>query len=321
MNNRKYEKEYQIYRLNWMLEHGFSINDLIGEMQAHLENRDENIDIVNIKQLFAEWEQDSGFSGQIWACYDEFVDNELNEGESQKADFEFLEYKGVVFDDFNLEDGNLQNGWACICKECAEKHGFQSEVSDGCPSESPCSVWGCQNEADHYIDFEGTGEIKRQSEILKQERFFVRDGYIEEIRYNPYCASGGQFVHIHILHDVVDRAATESIEGDALFDFIERASQQFLSDVGSNTYDDSLRKFNQKPFLVRCQVDTHTEGESAMDDFRTGEKVRTPRGTFTFVNMAPEQMELIGYGFHHFSDDRKYAIMGNGTDAFAVLNV
>lgn len=37
------------------------------------------------------------------------------------------------------------------------------------------------------------------------------------------------------------------------------------------------------------------------------------------TNMTREQMEVVGYGVHHQSDDGKYLIMGNGTRAFAVL--
>ena len=54
------------------------------------------------------------------------------------------------------------------------------------------------------------------------------------------------------------------------------------------------------------------------DNFITGEKVQTPRGTFSLTSMSREQMEAAGYGFHHNSDDGKYLIMGNGTRAFAV---
>lgn len=54
------------------------------------------------------------------------------------------------------------------------------------------------------------------------------------------------------------------------------------------------------------------------DRFETGERVQTPRGSFQMTAMSREQMEAAGYGVHHFSDDRKYLIMGNGTRAFAV---
>lgn len=54
------------------------------------------------------------------------------------------------------------------------------------------------------------------------------------------------------------------------------------------------------------------------DDRTTGEQISTPRGSFHVTAMSREQMEAVGYGVHHRSEDGKYLIMGNGTRAFAV---
>ena len=54
------------------------------------------------------------------------------------------------------------------------------------------------------------------------------------------------------------------------------------------------------------------------DELTTGEKITMPRGTFHITDMSREQMEDAGYGFHHQSDDSKYLIMRNGTQAFAI---
>ena len=58
--------------------------------------------------------------------------------------------------------------------------------------------------------------------------------------------------------------------------------------------------------------------EPSPDDRETGETVRTPRGTFHVTDMSQEQMEAVGYGFHHESEDGKYLIMANGSRAFAI---
>ena len=50
----------------------------------------------------------------------------------------------------------------------------------------------------------------------------------------------------------------------------------------------------------------------------TGESIQTPRGSFLVTDMSREQLEAAGYGFRHQSEDGKYLIMGNGTDAFAI---
>ena len=54
------------------------------------------------------------------------------------------------------------------------------------------------------------------------------------------------------------------------------------------------------------------------DTRTTGEQIRTPRGSFYVTDMTAEQMKEAGYGLHHTSEDGKYLIMGNGTQAFAV---
>lgn len=56
------------------------------------------------------------------------------------------------------------------------------------------------------------------------------------------------------------------------------------------------------------------------DNLLTGETVHTPRGDFRLTSMTRQEIEAAGYGFHHQSDDGKYFIMGNGTQAFAIQN-
>ena len=56
------------------------------------------------------------------------------------------------------------------------------------------------------------------------------------------------------------------------------------------------------------------------DNFLTGEKIETPRGSFSLTDMTKEQMATAGYGYHHSSNDGAYHIMGNGTRAFAIIS-
>ena len=71
--------------------------------------------------------------------------------------------------------------------------------------------------------------------------------------------------------------------------------------------------FTEVPEFLR-----ERQPELTPDDLETGERIRTPRGSFYVTAMSREQMEAAGYGIHHISDDGKYLIMGNGTRAFAV---
>ena len=73
---------------------------------------------------------------------------------------------------------------------------------------------------------------------------------------------------------------------------------------------------------VRAYLE-HGQDEPAVspilpDDYETGSQVQTPRGNFAVVSLSMEQMQQAGYGLHHHTEDEKYAIMGNGSRAFAI---
>ena len=72
----------------------------------------------------------------------------------------------------------------------------------------------------------------------------------------------------------------------------------------------------EKPIDV--QRSAQQQESAAPDAHLTGERVSTPRGSFHVTDMTREQMETAGYGYHHSTDDGKYLIMGNGTQAFAI---
>lgn len=71
--------------------------------------------------------------------------------------------------------------------------------------------------------------------------------------------------------------------------------------------------YRQVPEFLREQ-----QKEFTPDEFLTGEKITTPRGSFRLTSMSIEQMKEAGYGVHHNSEDGNYHVMGNGTRAFAV---
>ena len=60
------------------------------------------------------------------------------------------------------------------------------------------------------------------------------------------------------------------------------------------------------------------EKQLTPDEGMTGEQIQTPRGRFYLTDRSREQMEAVGYGFHHQSEDGRYLIMANGTRAFAI---
>ena len=66
----------------------------------------------------------------------------------------FVAHNGVniVFNDWNDEVEEYGTYWVGICTECFNKFKniFDNRVSDG---SGCCSVNGCENEADYYVDF------------------------------------------------------------------------------------------------------------------------------------------------------------------------
>lgn len=60
---------YEKFQLDWMKSHGYSILDLIQELDDYRE--DETTSIV---ELFNNWERDRGFDGSIWPCLEEADD-------------------------------------------------------------------------------------------------------------------------------------------------------------------------------------------------------------------------------------------------------
>lgn len=72
---------------------------------------------------------------------------------------------------------------------------------------------------------------------------------------------------------------------------------------------------------IRAKLEQVQEVKAIVpDDVLTGERIETPRGSFSLTDMTKEQAQAAGYGYHHSSDDDRYHIVGNGTRAFAIVN-
>ena len=71
MDNK--QKLYEEYRLRWMLDHGHTLTEMIDELQMLREEGDPE---QSLQSLFRDWEFGYGFGSEIWACFDEFLENE-----------------------------------------------------------------------------------------------------------------------------------------------------------------------------------------------------------------------------------------------------
>lgn len=63
---------YEKYQLDWMIAHGHSITELMKELELMRQEDPER----GLLSLFEDWEYGYGFGGEVWACYDEFLETE-----------------------------------------------------------------------------------------------------------------------------------------------------------------------------------------------------------------------------------------------------
>ena len=74
---------YEKYKLQWMLDHGYTLQDLIQSLTEYQQADPEDIERAStpITELFEEWQQDIGFRSEIWVCEQEWLDYEGNDDE------------------------------------------------------------------------------------------------------------------------------------------------------------------------------------------------------------------------------------------------
>lgn len=72
---------YEKYKTEWMLEHGITMNEFIRVLDNYrIEQEQEGAEFNSIEDVVESFEADSnGFGGEIWACYDEWEQNEFFE--------------------------------------------------------------------------------------------------------------------------------------------------------------------------------------------------------------------------------------------------
>lgn len=121
---------YERYQLEWMLSHGYSLRDLIKSLAELQRDNDD----VPVDKLFDEWERDSGFSSEIWACKPEWEETEAK-GKAARID----EYPaGLKF--FPTANSLIAMDYesGIICRpdgsdvNCAAGHGVSGICCDDC---------------------------------------------------------------------------------------------------------------------------------------------------------------------------------------------
>lgn len=76
---KKKRKAYNRFRNEWMRAHGYTVMDLINSISSFARKTqalDSNAQGILTPELLREWENDCGFDGTVWPCYDEWLIDE-----------------------------------------------------------------------------------------------------------------------------------------------------------------------------------------------------------------------------------------------------
>ena len=68
-----FEKEYERFKLRWMFDHGFTLKNLIQELDKLREESDPD---ESLESIFSDWEFGYGFGSEIWPCFQEYLECE-----------------------------------------------------------------------------------------------------------------------------------------------------------------------------------------------------------------------------------------------------
>lgn len=68
--------EYEKYQLQWMIDHRYSLEDFVRELKWYAEHGSSSHDLLTI---FADWQNEYGFNGEIYSSEAEYYDNEYKE--------------------------------------------------------------------------------------------------------------------------------------------------------------------------------------------------------------------------------------------------
>ena len=86
MNYIKLKQEYETFKLKWMINHGYTLYDLMeslerytrDEIERFFQRKEKHFDEldINITTIFPKWELECGFNGSVYPCFEEWLEND-----------------------------------------------------------------------------------------------------------------------------------------------------------------------------------------------------------------------------------------------------
>jgi hypothetical protein len=79
-------KAYERFKLQWMIDHGFTLADLIACMEDMVCEDLSGSEIrTSLPSLFADWEYGVGFAGgSVWPCLEEYLQSDIHSEDGAK---------------------------------------------------------------------------------------------------------------------------------------------------------------------------------------------------------------------------------------------
>lgn len=77
----KLRQEYELFKLQWMIDHGYTLRGLMDELDKYTSEVINNLELyddvsISASDIFSEWETESGFNGNIYPCFEEWLEND-----------------------------------------------------------------------------------------------------------------------------------------------------------------------------------------------------------------------------------------------------
>lgn len=99
------EKSYKLYKFNWLSSHGYTLDDVLKKAWTIINHVGFDIDIIDVESDLLDAFEEVGFNGEIYACFDEFIDSEYQDRQYMECllgGTESDDYKAYIKD---IEEG------------------------------------------------------------------------------------------------------------------------------------------------------------------------------------------------------------------------
>lgn len=167
---------YENYQLQWMMDHGYSLRDLMQSMDEYYD--DKYIDIVGrtFDDLFTEWKNESGFNQKLWSCKEEAINagecNDILKEETSDIEKMIEELTEDVMDlSLRQPDGAVHNA-DTILEDSVRKVDFQTE---GISNDILKLYLEAENKEDFKLLFYVMTDMKFEDYLLKSQEIMKQN--------------------------------------------------------------------------------------------------------------------------------------------------